>query len=154
MIKWKKLIISILIPSVLGFLGSLIGNVSQGFDGIIKPAFTPPTIVFPIAWTILYILMGISSYLIFESNDITKDKALFIYGIQLIINSLWTFFFFNMKWFLFSFFLVLLILLLVIIMILRFYKINKVSAYLQIPYVAWLCFAAVLSFNVFLLNVK
>ena len=154
MIKWKNLIISILIPNVLGFLGSLIGNVSQGFDGIIKPSFTPPTIVFPIAWTILYILMGISSYLVFESNDINKDKALFIYGIQLIINSLWTFFFFNMKWFLFSFFLVLLILLLVIIMISRFYKINKVSAYLQIPYVAWLCFAAILSFNVFLLNVK
>lgn len=154
MIKWKNLIISILIPNVLGFLGSLIGNVSQGFDGIIKPGFTPPAIVFPIAWTILYTLMGISSYLIFESNDINKDKALFIYGIQLIINSLWTFFFFNMKWFLFSFFLVLLILLLVIVMILRFYKINKVSAYLQLPYVAWLCFAAVLSFNVFLLNVK
>lgn len=154
MVKWKNLIISILIPNVLGFLGSLIGNVSQGFDGIIKPGFTPPAIVFPIAWTILYTLMGFSSYLVFESNDINKDKALFIYAIQLIINSLWTFFFFNMKWFLFSFFLVLLILLLVIVMILRFYKINKVSAYLQLPYVAWLCFAAVLSFNVFLLNVK
>ncbi len=154
MIKWKNLIISILIPIVLGFLGSLIGNVSSGFDGIIKPDFTPPAVVFPIAWTILYILMGISSYLIFESNDMNKDKALFIYGVQLIINSLWSFFFFNLKWFLFSFFLVLVILILVIIMILRFYKINKLSAYLQIPYVLWLCFAAVLNFNVFLLNVN
>lgn len=154
MIKWKDLIVSILIPIILGFLGSLIGNVSSGFEGIVKPSFTPPAIAFPIAWTLLYILMGISAYLVYESNDVNKDNALFIYVIQLIINSLWTFFFFNLKWFLFSFFLVLLILILVIIMIVRFYKINKLSAYLQIPYVLWLCFAAVLSFSVFLLNVN
>lgn len=154
MIKWKDLIVSILIPIVLGFLGSLIGNVSNGFEGIVKPSFTPPAIVFPIAWTFLYVLMGISAYLVYESNDINKDRALFIYAIQLIINSFWTFFFFNLKWFLFSFILILLILVLVIIMIVRFYKINKLSAYLQIPYVLWLCFAAILSLNVFLLNVK
>ena len=124
----------------------------NGFDGINKPAFTPPAIVFPIAWTILYILMGISSYLIFESDSSEKDSALLIYGIQLVINSLWTFFFFNLKWFLFSFVLVLIILLLVIVMIIKFYKINKTAAYLQIPYVVWLIFAAILSYNVFLLN--
>lgn len=152
MIKWKNLIISILIPNILGFLGSLIGNVMNGFDGIYKPSFTPPSIVFPIAWTILYILMGISSYLIFESDSSEKDSALTIYGIQLIINSLWTYFFFNLKWFLFSFILVLIILLLVIVMIIKFYKINKTAAFLQIPYVIWLIFAAILSYNVFLLN--
>lgn len=124
----------------------------NGFDGINKPAFTPPAIVFPIAWTILYILMGISSYLIFESDSSEKDSALLIYGIQLVINSLWTFFFFNLKLFLFSFVLVLIILLLVIIMTIKFYKINKTAAYLQIPYVVWLIFAAILSYNVFLLN--
>lgn len=152
MIKWKNLIINILIPSILGFLGSLVGNVMNGFDGMYKPSFTPPSIVFPIAWTILYILMGISSYLIYESDSKEKDSALTIYGIQLIINSLWTYFFFNLKWFLFSFILVLIILFLVIIMIIKFYKINKTSAYLQIPYVIWLIFAAILSYNVFLLN--
>ena len=97
MIKWKNLIISILIPVIIGFLGSIVGNVMNGFDGINKPAFTPPAIVFPIAWTILYILMGISSYLIFESDSSEKDSALLIYGIQLVINSLWTFFFFNLR---------------------------------------------------------
>lgn len=152
MIKWKNLIISILIPVIIGFLGSIFGNVMNGFDGINKPSFTPPAIVFPIAWTILYILMGISSYLIFESDSSEKDSALLIYGIQLVINSLWTFFFFNLKWFLFSFVLVLIILLLVIVMIIKFYKINKTAAYLQIPYVVWLIFAAILSYNVFLLN--
>ena len=152
MIKWKNLIISILIPVIIGFLGSIVGNVMNGFDGINKPAFTPPAIVFPIAWSILYILMGISSYLIFESDSSEKDSALLIYGIQLVINSLWTFFFFNLKWFLFSFVLVLIILLFVIVMIIKFYKINKTAAYLQIPYVVWLIFAAILSYNVFLLN--
>ena len=152
MIKWKNLFVSILIPISIGFLGSLIGNVMNGFDGINKPSFTPPAIIFPIVWTILYILMGISSYLIYESNDSEKGSALTIYGIQLVINSLWTIFFFKLNWFLFSFILVLVILLLVVIMIIKFYKINKASAYLQIPYVIWLCFAAILSFSVYLLN--
>lgn len=152
MIKWKSLIISIIIPLALGFLGSLIGNVQNGFMDVYKPSFTPPMIVFPIAWTILYILMGISSYLIYESDSKEKGKALLIYGIQLILNSLWTFFFFNLKWFLFSFILVIIILILVIIMTYKFYNINKVAAYLQIPYILWLVFASILSFNVYLLN--
>lgn len=152
MIKWKNLIISIIIPISIGFLGSLIGNVMNGFNGINKPSFTPPAVVFPVAWTILYTLMGISSYLIYESNSKEKKSALTIYIVQLIINSLWTFFFFNLKWFLFSSILVLIILLLVIIMIIKFYRINKTAAYLQIPYVLWLIFAFILSYNVFLLN--
>lgn len=152
LINWKNLFISILIPNILGFLGSLLGNVSNGFDGIVKPSFTPPAIFFPIAWTILYILMGISSYLIYESSDDDKRNSLVVYGIQLILNSLWTLFFFRLKWFLFSFVLIIIILILVILMIAKYYKINKISAYLQIPYVLWLVFAAVLSFNVYLLN--
>ena len=124
----------------------------NGFDGIYKPSFTPPAIFFPIVWTILYILMGISSYLVYESSSNDKQSALIVYGIQLFINSLWTYFFFNLKWFLFSFILVLIILLLVIIMIVKFYRINKTAVYLQIPYVLWLIFAAILSYNVFLLN--
>ncbi len=152
MIKWKNLIFNILVPNVLGFLGSLVGNVQNGFEGIIKPSFTPPAIVFPIAWTILYILMGISSYIISESSSKDKNSALIIYGIQLLLNVSWTYFFFNLNWFFFSFILVLIILVLVIIMIRKYYKINKVAAYLQIPYVLWLIFAAILSYNVYLLN--
>ena len=149
-LKWKRLIISIIIPIVIGFLGSLIGNVQNGFDGISKPSFTPPMIVFPIVWIVLYVLMGISSYLVYENGD--DEGALLIYGIQLIINSLWTFFFFNLKWFLFSFILVLVILGLVIVMTIKFYKVNKIAGYLQIPYIIWLIFAAILSLNVYFLN--
>ncbi len=152
MINWKKLIISILIPSVLGFIGSLVGNVQNGFQGIVKPSFTPPEIVFPIAWIILYILMGISTYLILESKGQNKEKALILYGVQLILNASWTYFFFNLNWFLFSFILVIIILILVIYMIKEFHKINPLAAYLQLPYVLWLIFAAILSYNVYLLN--
>ncbi len=152
MINWKKLIISILIPSVLGFIGSLVGNVQNGFQGIVKPSFTPPEIVFPIAWIILYILMGISTYLILESKGQNKEKGLILYGVQLILNASWTYFFFNLNWFLFSFILVIIILILVIYMIKEFHKINPLAAYLQLPYVLWLIFAAILSYNVYLLN--
>lgn len=152
MIKWKKLLINILIPNVLGFLGSLIGNVQNGFDGIFKPSFTPPAIVFPIAWTLLYILMGISSYIISESSSENKGSAFVIYGIQLLLNASWTYFFFNLNWFLVSFMLIIVILALVILMIKEYYDINKTAAFLQIPYVIWLIFAAILSYNVYLLN--
>ena len=147
-----KLIKNIIIPNILGFLGSILGNVKNGFNDIIKPSFTPPGIVFPIAWTILYILMGISAYLIEKTNDIGKNKALTIYYIQLILNASWTIFFFRLKYFLFSTILILVILILTIYMVKEFYKINKTAAYLNIPYILWLIFAMILSYNVYLLN--
>ena len=87
----KKLFIYILIP--LG-LGTLVGLVTSGNTDYIQPSFAPPAIVFPIVWTILYTLMGISSYIISESNSYRKRKALSLYWIQLIFNLLWSFVFF------------------------------------------------------------
>ena len=104
-IDFKVLIISILIPNILGFIGEIIGNASKGFDNIIKPSFTPPSIVFPIAWTILYILMGISSYIIYKSEENNiKKESLKIYLLQLILNSSWTFFFFKLNYLITTFF--------------------------------------------------
>lgn len=153
MIDLKKLIKNIAIPNIFGFLGSILGGVKKGFNNIIKPSFTPPSIVFPIAWTILYILMGISAYMIETSDDVRKDKALTIYYIQLILNASWTIFFFKLKWFLFSTVLVLIIFGLTIYMIIEFYKIKKAAAYLNIPYALWLIFAGILSYNVYMLNI-
>lgn len=152
MINIKLLILSILIPNAFGFIGNLLGNSSNGFDQIIQPAFAPPAIVFPIVWTILYTLMGISSYIICTSKSENKNKALLFYGIQLILNSLWTFFFFRLNWFLFSFLWIILILFFVILMVKEFYKINKTAAFLQIPYIIWLVFAGILNFSIYLLN--
>jgi len=145
MINIKLLILNILIPNIFGLIGNLLGNSSNGFDQIIQPPFTPPAIVFPIVWIILYTLMGISSYLIYTSNNPNKNKALLFYEIQLVLNTLWTFFFFRLNWFLFSFFWIILILIFVILMIYEFNKINKTAALLQIPYVLWLLFASILN---------
>ena len=148
----KNLIKNVVIPNTLGFIGSIIGNVKGGFDGMIKPKIVPPKIVFPIVWTILYILMGISAHLIEKSDSIAKGEALRVYYIQLVLNVLWPLFFFNFRWYLFSFILILVILVLSIIMIKKYYAINKTAAYLQIPYIIWLLFAGFLNLRVFMLN--
>ncbi len=148
----KTLIISIMIPILVGLIGSLLGNSSMGFDIINKPSFNPPAVVFPIVWTILYILMGISSYLVYVSNSKNKNNALRVYAAGLVFNMLWTFFFFNLKWYFFSFLWIIVLIVLVAVMIYRFVKISKLAGYLQIPYLIWLIFASILNFSIFMLN--
>ena len=150
-INYKLLILNIILPLAIGGIGSLLGN-PNNFDLINKPEFTPPAIVFPIVWTILFILMGISAYIISTSDDRDKKKAYIIYIAQLIVNGLWPLFFFRLGWYLFSFIWILLLITLVIIMIDKFYKINKTSGYLQLPYLAWLIFASILNLSIYLLN--
>ena len=150
--KIKNVLPYILLPLGIGFIGSLLGN-SKGFqDEVIQPSFAPPGFIFPIVWTILYILMGISSFLVSKSDCNYKKTGLTLYGMQLAINCIWNLFFFRLKYFLFSFYLLLFLILLVILMIIHFYKCNKTSAYLQIPYILWLIFASILTYNIYLLN--
>lgn len=152
MFNFKKLLISILVPNLFGILGNILGNSSMSFANVIKPSFAPPAIVFPVVWIILYSLMGVSSYLIYASNSSSKNKALKTYLIQLIINSLWPFFFFNLEWYLFAFIWLLLLLYFVLKMVFEFYQINKMSAHLQILYILWLIFAGILNFYIYVLN--
>ena len=147
--KIKKLILCILIPNIFGLIGYLLGGPND-FNNIIKPSFTPPGYIFPIVWSILFTLMGISLYLISE-NKVTKSSYL-IFIVNLIVNSLWTMFFFNFKWYLFSFIWILFLIGIVIIMIINFYKYSKISAILQIPYLIWLLFAGIITYNVYILN--
>jgi translocator protein len=151
-IKLKPLLISILIALLAGAIGGFLGNSSAGYANLIKPEFSPPAALFPIVWTILYILMGISAYIIYISDSKEKTKALTLYAAQLIVNSLWTFFFFNLGWILFSFIWLLFLLILVIATACQFYKISPLAAYLLIPYIIWLIFAAILNYSIFLLN--
>ena len=151
-IQIKPLLFSILIPL---FLGSFVGFLTAPFNNyyeISLPSFAPPGILFPIVWTILYILMGISSYLIIISCDNDKNDALFIYGTQLLINLLWSFIFFVFRFYLLSFIWILLLIWFVVIMIKSFYNISKISAYLQILYLLWLIFASFLNLAVYLIN--
>ena len=108
--------------------------------------------MFPIVWTILFILMGISIYLIVVSNSQKKKEAKLIYFVQLIINSLWTPIFFGLKEYFLAFLWILMLIVLVVTMIILFYKEKRLSAYLNLPYIAWLLFACYLNFGVFILN--
>lgn len=130
--------------------GSFIGGNQEIYKNIKAPKFAPPGILFPIVWTILYVLMGISAYKI--SNEPNNKQALKIYYIQLVINALWPLFFFRLNWFLFSFLWIILLIVTVIYMIYLFYKLNKKASILQIPYLLWLIFASLLNFSIYYLN--
>ena len=134
-INYKRLIIFILVPLLLGALVGILTVPNANIDSFI------PAWVFPIVWTILYILTGVSSYMIYiETNEISK-----IYIYQLIVNLLWSFIFFKFKLFTLAFIWILLLILLVIIMIRDFIYKNKTAGLLQIPYLIWLVIAAILN---------
>ena len=142
---------SILIPVLVGAVVGLIISQSMDYNSLQKPFLDPPGIVFPIVWTILYILMGIS-YGILKVNKSTDQNIDSIYYAQLTVNALWSIFFFTLKWRLFSFIWILLLAILVIIMIIRFYNKNKVAGLLQIPYLLWVLFASYLNISFYILN--
>lgn len=143
-----KLFIDILIPVAIGGIVGFIINPYIDYNSLVQPPLSPPSIVFPIVWTILYVLMGISYYLL--KNPSKKEKI--IYFVQLGVNALWSVFFFIGKFYLFSFIWIVLLDVLVIFMIGIFYHNNKASAYLQIPYLIWILFATYLNLGIYVLN--
>lgn len=153
MIKLKSLLINLLITlgggAVIAFLTR---DSMEVYANVQQPPLAPPGVVFPIVWTILYTLMGISAYMITESNSKLKNKALTVYGVQLFLNFIWPLVFFNGQMFLFAFIILMALWIMVLWMIGLFYKINPISAFLQIPYALWLTFAAYLNLGVYLLN--
>lgn len=151
-INIKELVISIAIPVFVGILSSVFSGNFNTYQEISKPSFAPPGFIFPIVWFILFILMGISSYLIYKSNSYDKEKSLLIYSIQLVVNFFWSIIFFRFKNYFLAFIWIILLLVLIVIMFSRFYKINKISAYLQIPYIIWVVFATILTYSIYTLN--
>ncbi len=149
--KAKTYIKSILVPVIIGGIIGLVTSKAIDYNSLEKPILSPPGILFPIVWTILYILMGIS-YGILKSNNLVDEKVRRIYYLQLFVNALWSVIFFVLKWRLFSFIWIILLDILVIVMIYRFYKKNKVSGLLQIPYLIWVLFATYLNLSIYLLN--
>ncbi len=150
----KNLIIAILIPLIGGFIISLItrGGVENYTNNLIKPVFAPPKILFPIVWSILYILMGYSSYLIYNSMSSNKCTCLLLYGLNLFLNFLWPIIFFNLEARLFAFLFIIMLDIVVGFMIYCFSGIDKKAAYLNIPYFVWLIFATILNLSIYLLN--
>ncbi len=154
-IKKTTLIIFILIPLLVGGLSALLTmGAMKDFALINKPPLSPPAWLFPVVWTVLYILMGISSYIIYTApvSDEKALKALIPYGIQLIFNFFWSIIFFNLGWYLFAFIWLVVMLLFILITFKRFYEISKPAAFLLIPYILWTIFAGYLNFGIYLLN--
>lgn len=154
-INLKALLVSVAIPLIVGFVsGFLTRNSMEQFAQLNKPPLSPPGFLFPIVWTILYILMGIASYLVFTSNKKQQDvkDALTVYALQLVFNFFWSIFFFNFEWYLFSFFWLIALWVLILRTILLFYPISKIAAYLMIPYLIWVTFAGYLNLGIYLLN--
>ena len=151
MSKAKIYVKSILVPLLIGGIVGLIITPFMDYTSLQKPAVAPPGIIFPIVWTILYVLMGIS-YGILKSKNLTNYLNTQIYYQQLLINALWPIFFFVFEWRLFAFVWIILLDIAVYMMIVRFYEKDKVAGLLQIPYFLWTLFATYLNFSIYLLN--
>lgn len=148
----SALIIAILIPIAVGTLSAFFSRNMSLYSTINKPQISPPGFIFPIVWIILYTLMGISSYLVYESDNPNKRSSLKTYAIQLFFNFWWSIIFFRFSLYLFAFLWLLVMISLITIMIYKFYQINHLSSYLQIPYLLWCLFAAYLNFMIYVLN--
>lgn len=156
--KYKKEILTyaffIVGTLVLGFASSIFVRLGMdSYRALTKPPLSPPEILFPIAWTILYTLMAVSMATVYlKADPISKRASLKIYIFQLAVNLLWPLFFFTLGWYFFSFLWIAFLIVLVIAMIIIFYGTSKPAALLQLPYLAWLSFAAYLNLAIFALN--
>ena len=155
-IDFKKLAISCAISLGTGALSAVISMPGMSnFDKAAKPPLTPPSWLFPIVWTILFLLMGISAYLVYTdkySNPDERKRALVIYGAQLAVNFFWPIVFFSLSAYFLAFIWIILLLVLVIIMTRKFYAISPAAGIIQIPYIIWTAFATYLTFGVFVMN--
>ena len=154
-IRWKLLLLCLAVPLLIGGSASLLsGNFSETFSSLNKPPFAPPGWIFPVVWTVLYVLMGIASYRILTSG---KDAAAIsgaikLYAIQLLFNFFWPLWFFRFEFFFFAFLWLAALWLMILATVLLFRKIDKPAALLMIPYLIWVTFAGYLNFGITLLN--
>lgn len=155
-IDFKKLAASCAISLGAGALSGLITmSGMDSFNKANKPPLTPPSWLFPVVWTVLFLLMGISAYIVYTNGYAStenKNAALRIYGAQLAVNFLWPVLFFNLSAYLLSFVWIILLLVLIIIMARKFYSISPIAGNLQIPYIIWTAFATYLTFGAMVLN--
>ena len=153
-IKWTDLIIWVVATELVGALSALIsgGNFSEFYSSLELPPFAPPGWLFPVMWSILYALMGVSAYLIWESGNTRRKGAIILYGAQLFANFLWTPVFFGLKSLKGATVVVVIMLILITAMIISFLRINKTAAYLNLPYLFWTAFATYLTIGVTVLQ--
>lgn len=154
-IQWKRLLLCLAVPLGVGGLSALLTMGSrETFEGLRKPPLSPPGWLFPVVWTILFLLMGIASYLVLESGGPPREirRALRIYGLQLGANFVWPLLFFNLGAYLGAFFWLVLLWLLIWATALRFRRLSAAAAWPLAPYLLWAAFAGYLNLGIYLLN--
>lgn len=154
-IDWKKLLICLGIPLAVGGLAALIsGGGMADYRNLNQPPLAPPGWVFPVVWTVLYLLMGYASYRILTSGADREQtrRALILYGAQLFVNFLWPVVFFGLQWRLLAFFILVVLWVLIYLTIRVFSKIDERAGDLLLPYILWVTFAGYLNLGVYLLN--
>ena len=152
----RALIIAILICESTGIISGLIANtgINPWFDTLNKPLWNPPAFIFAPVWTLLYLLMGISLWLIWKSNTPSpqKNNAIILFFLQLFFNFWWSIIFFKFHSPAFALVDIILMLNLILFTIILFSKISKIAAWLLVPYIAWVSFATILNFTIWILN--
>lgn len=151
-----RLIVSILVPLVIGFLGSIatLAEIPTWYAALSKPSWAPPNWLFGPVWTTLYILMGIALFLVWRKGLYRKDVkfALLIFGVQIVLNLLWSIVFFSYHALLGSFILIILLWITILANIIAFYVISKPAGLLLVPYIVWVSIASYLNYTIYLLN--
>ncbi|MGF7118660.1 TspO/MBR family protein [Methanobacterium oryzae] len=151
-----KLVISILIPLIVGFTSSFatLGSIPGFFDVLNKPAWTPPAWAFGPIWTTLYILMGIALFLIWRKGLERQDVkiAIGVFGVQLILNFFWTIIFFGFRSLFGGLIEIMFLWIAILVNIILFYRISKAAGILLVPYIVWVTIASYLNYTVYLLN--
>ncbi len=153
--KLKRLIVCLALPLIIGGLSALLsGPGMELFASLEQPPLSPPGWLFPVVWTLLYLMMGLASCLVLESGGERKQisAALTLYGVQLAVNFFWSIFFFNMQLYLFSFFWLVLLWCLILATLISFYQLSKPAGLLLVPYLLWVTFAGYLNLAIALLN--
>ena len=153
--KIKPYIISVLIALAAGGISALLTMNNMDLYSRIEPPLAPPPWLFPVVWSILYILMGIGAALVYNRKDFKHEetkRALTLYAVNLALNFFWSIIFFNFDAYLFAFLWLVLLWLVIIAMIISFRRVSTVAGYLQIPYLLWVTFAGYLNFAICLLN--
>lgn len=153
-INWFQLLVIVLITELIGLLGNLFsGNSGQVYTSFVKPPLSPPGWIFGVIWPVLYLLMGIAAYIIYQTPETPERKeAITLYWVQLFVNFLWPIVFFRFQWYWASVVVILLLDVLVLITTIRFYNIKKVAGYLMVPYLLWILFATYLNVGISVLN--
>lgn len=153
MIKWKPLLVNLLIPLAVGGLSAYLTMDSmEVYQGLRQPPLSPPGWLFPIVWTVLFLLMGIAAYLVWMRDSTGRNGALVLYALQLAFNFGWTLIFFNVQKYGLAFFWLIVLWVLILITTIRFFKENRAAGWLMIPYLLWVAFAGYLNAGVWLLN--